>query len=219
MNIFDIIGPVMIGPSSSHTAGAVKIGRVIRALLGEEPVYVVVKFHGSFAKTYKGHGTDKAIIAGIMDMLPDDRRIRDSLELARQANIHFTFEEVTLEGAHPNTALVMAKTKEGHTVTIEGASVGGGNIIIHKIDDLKVEFTGHYNTLIIYHDDAPGAIAAVSNLLAHNHINIASMKVYRSFRGGDAIMIIEMDQDVSDELNLLIKELPEIQGSTLIKLI
>lgn len=217
MNIFDIIGPIMIGPSSSHTAGAVKIGRVIRALLGEEPASIVVKFHGSFAKTYKGHGTDKAIIAGIMDILPDDIRIRDSLELAHLAGIHYTFEVTTLEDAHPNTALVTATTKDGRTATIEGASVGGGNIIIHKIDDLKVEFTGYYNTLIIYHNDAPGAIATVSNLLAHHNINIASMKVYRSYRGGDAIMIIEMDQDVSEALNLLIKELPGIQGSTLIK--
>ena len=217
MNIFDIVGPVMIGPSSSHTAGAVKIGRVIRALLGEEPSHVVVKFHGSFAKTYKGHGTDKAIIAGIMDMLPDDRRIKNSLELANEANMAYTFEVVTLEDAHPNTALVMATTKEGRTVTIQGASVGGGNIIIQKIDDLQVEFTGHYNTLIIYHDDAPGAIATVSNLLARNNINIASMKVYRSYRGGDAIMMIEMDQDVSQELSVSINKLPEIQGSTLIK--
>lgn len=217
MNIFDIIGPVMIGPSSSHTAGAVKIGRVVRALLGEEPTHVIVKFHGSFAKTYKGHGTDKAIIAGIMDMLPDDTRIRDSLELARQANIDYSFEVVTLDDVHPNTALVIATTKDGRTVTIQGASVGGGNIIIHKIDDLKVEFTGYYNTLIVYHDDAPGAIAAISNLLARHQINIASMKVYRSYRGGDAIMIIEMDQDVSQELSLLITGLPEIQESTLIK--
>lgn len=217
MNIFDIIGPVMIGPSSSHTAGAVKIGRVARALLGEMPINVIVKLHGSFAKTYKGHGTDKAIVAGIMDMLPDDERIRDSLDLAKEANIHYAFEEIILEDAHPNTVLIIAQAKDGNTVTIEGASIGGGNIIINKIDDLEVEFTGHYNTLIIYHDDAPGAIAAVSNLLAYNNINIASMKVYRSYRGGDAIMIIEMDQEVGEKLNLLIKDLPEIQGSTLIK--
>ena len=219
MNIFDIVGPIMIGPSSSHTAGAVKIGRVTRTLLGTQPDHVVVKFHGSFAKTYKGHGTDKAIIAGIMDMAPDDPRIKDSLELARLANIHYTFEEVSLDDAHPNTALVVATTQDGRRVSIEGASVGGGNIIIHKIDDLTVEFTGYYNTLIIYHDDAPGAVAAVSNLLARHDINIASMKVYRSYRGGDAIMIIEMDQDVSQALNLLIQQLPEIQGSTLIKAI
>lgn len=217
MNIFDIIGPVMIGPSSSHTAGATKIGRVTRALLGQMPVNVVVKFHGSFAKTYKGHGTDKAIIAGLMDMLPDDERIRDSLQLAQKANIQYTFEEVNLEDAHPNTVLIVATAKDGTTVTVEGASVGGGNIMINKIDGLGVEFTGNYNTLIIYHDDAPGAIAAVSNLLAHGNINIASMKVYRSYRGGDAIMIIEMDQAVNTQLNLLIRNLPGIKGSTLIK--
>lgn len=207
----------MIGPSSSHTAGAAKIGRVTRALLGQMPVHVVVKFHGSFAKTYKGHGTDKAIIAGLMDMLPDDERIRDSLQLAQKANILYTFEEVKLEDAHPNTVLIIATAEDGTTVTVEGASVGGGNIMINKIDGLDVEFTGNYNTLIIYHDDAPGAIAAVSNLLAHGNINIASMKVYRSYRGGDAIMIIEMDQAISTHLNLLIRDLPGIKGSTLIK--
>lgn len=217
MNVFDIVGPIMIGPSSSHTAGAVKIGRVIRALLGEKPAHVVVKFHGSFAKTYKGHGTDKAIIAGMMNMLPDDRRIKTSLALALEANICYSFETVTLEGAHPNTALVTATSKDGSTVSIQGASVGGGNIMINKIDDLEVQFTGKYNTLIIYHTDAPGAIASISNLLARNDVNIASMKVYRSFRGGDAIMIIEMDQDISQALNLSIQELHEIQGSTLIK--
>lgn len=216
MNIFDIIGPVMIGPSSSHTAGATKIGRVTRALLGQEPINVVVKFHGSFAKTYKGHGTDKAIIAGLMDMLPDDERIRNSLQLAQKANIHYTFQEITLEDAHPNTVLIIATANDGTTATVEGASVGGGNIMIHKINGLDVEFTGQYNTLIIYHDDAPGAIATVSNLLADRNINIASMKVYRSYRGGDAIMIIEMDQAVNPQFNQSISDLPGIKGSTFI---
>ena len=217
MNIFDIIGPIMIGPSSSHTAGAAKIGWVTRALLGGTPVNVVVKFHGSFAKTYKGHGTDKAIIGGLMDMLPDDERIRHSLSLAKKANISYSFEEVKLEDVHPNTALIMATDQNGTTVTVEGASIGGGNIMITKIDGLDVEFTGNYDTLIIYHDDAPGAIALVSNLLAGDQINIASMKVYRSYRGGDAIMIIEMDQAISKALNLSINQLAGISGSTLIR--
>lgn len=217
MNIFDIVGPIMIGPSSSHTAGAAKIGRATRALLEQEPISVSVKFHGSFAKTYKGHGTDKAIIAGLMGMLPDDERIRDSLQLAQNANIDYNFEEVVLDEAHPNTVVITATATDGTTVTVQGASVGGGNIMINKIDGLDVEFTGNYNTLIIYHTDAPGAIAAVSHLLAQGKINIASMKVYRSYRGGDAIMIIEMDQVIDPQLNLLIKDLPGIKGSTLIK--
>lgn len=217
MNIFDIVGPIMIGPSSSHTAGATKIGRATRALLEQEPVSVSVKFHGSFAKTYKGHGTDKAIIAGLMGMLPDDERIRDSLQLAQKSGIDYNFEEVVLDEAHPNTVVITATATDGTTVTVQGASVGGGNIMINKIDGLDVEFTGNYNTLIIYHTDAPGAIAAVSHLLAHGKINIASMKVYRSYRGGDAIMIIEMDQVIDPQLNLLIKALPGIKGSTLIK--
>ncbi len=217
MNIFDIVGPIMIGPSSSHTAGATKIGRVVRTLLGSEPTNAIVKFHGSFAQTYKGHGTDKAIIAGLMNMLPDDERIRDSLELARKANINFTFEEITLEDAHPNTVVIVATNKDGASVTVKGESVGGGNILITKIDELDVKFTGNYNTLIINHNDAPGAIAVVSHLLSQSGINIASMNVYRSYRGGDAIMIIEMDQAVDKSLNTLISGLPGITHSTLLK--
>lgn len=219
MNVFEIIGPVMVGPSSSHTAGAVKIGRVVRELLGEEPAEVDVKLHGSFAKTYKGHGTDRAIIAGLMGMDPDDERIRKSMVLAKSSGMVYRFETVEIKDAHPNTASITATGKSGKQVTVQGASVGGGNILVEKINGLNVEFTGQYNTLVIKHRDTPGAVAAVTNLLAYNDINIANMKVYRSFRGGDAFMVIETDQQVDSELIVLIGKLPKVISATLIRAI
>ncbi|MGE5581179.1 MAG: L-serine ammonia-lyase, iron-sulfur-dependent subunit beta [Bacillota bacterium] len=214
MNVFDIIGPVMVGPSSSHTAGAVRIGIIARELLGEPPLSVVVKFHGSFARTYKGHGTDRAIIAGLMGMSPDDLRIRESLSLAAEAGLEFSFESIDLLEAHPNTVLLEITGVSGKKVTVVGASVGGGNILIKKVNGLNVEFSGEYDTLIVSHQDAPGVIAAVTNLLAYNGINIANMKVYRSGRGGDAIMIIETDQGLGEELVAMISKMPRITSAT-----
>lgn len=212
MNIFDIVGPVMVGPSSSHTAGAVKIGRVARELLGEEPENVVIGLHGSFAQTYRGHGTDKAIIAGLMGMSMDDARIRDSLDVAQEAGIKYKLETIMIRDAHPNTALITANGKSGRHISVQGASIGGSNIIIQKVNGIDVEFTGQYNTLIISHTDTPGAVAQVTTLLSYNNINIANMKVYRSYRGGDAIMIIETDDDIEGELLVMIQQLSRIQN-------
>lgn len=217
MNVFDIIGPVMVGPSSSHTAGAVRIGRVARELVGEEITDAVVKFHGSFAGTYKGHGTDKAIIAGLMGMLPDDIRIRDSLELAGEKGMNYEFDIVELKDAHPNTVLIEAAGRTGRKVSVTGSSVGGGNIAIKRINGLDVDFSGEYNTLVIPHKDEPGVIAAVANILAYFNINIASMKVYRSNRRGSAMMIIETDEQVGQELIAMIGRLPRVTSCTLIE--
>lgn len=208
VNIFDIIGPVMIGPSSSHTAGAARIGRVTRKLLSEQPCDILVRFHGSFAGTYKGHGTAKAIIAGLMDMPPDDVRIRESLAIAGGQNIKYRFESAEMKGAHPNTVLIEAAGPSGKTVRVVGSSVGGGNIVIKRINDMEVEFTCQFNTLVIMNTDVPGTIAAVSGLLAENGVNIAQMKVFRTRRGGEAIMIIEADQRIEADLPGLIAELP-----------
>ena len=216
MNIFDIIGPVMVGPSSSHTAGAVRIGLIAARLLDEKVAKAKIILYGSFAETYKGHGTDRAILAGLMGMYPDDGRIRDSIALAKQAGIEYSFEAGVLKDSHPNTAFIDITGASGKRVSVLGSSVGGGNIIIKKVNELDVEFTGQYNTLIISHQDTPGAIASVTNLLAYSEINIASMKVYRSSRGGDAMMIIETDQEISRELETVIKHLPRIKNATYI---
>lgn len=200
MNVFDIIGPVMIGPSSSHTAGAVRIGRVARAVLGEEPVRVLLRLHGSFARTYKGHGTDKALVGGLLGFDTDDIRIRDSLDLAREKGIDVKIETVSLRDAHPNTALIQAESVSGRIVTVEGASVGGGNIRIKQINGMKVELTGEYHTLLVSMRDMPGMVAAVTSILAGENINIAKMNLSRSTRYGDALMILEVDQHLNGKV-------------------
>ncbi len=199
MNIFDIIGPVMIGPSSSHTAGAVRIGKIARKLLDEEAAEVVIKLHGSFAETYRGHGTDKALIGGLMGFSTEDERIRNSMELAEKAGMRYRIESISLQDVHPNTAVIEAVGKTGKRVVVMGASIGGGNIVIKKINDLDVEFNGQYCSLIISHIDKPGVIAFVTGRMGNSQINIAGMRDYRSSRGGEAIMILETDQEVDEK--------------------
>jgi L-serine dehydratase len=193
MHVFDIIGPVMIGPSSSHTAGAARIGRVARRLLGEAPVRADVGLYGSFASTYRGHGTDRAIAAGLLDMGVDDPRLRDALELARASSLQIHFHPIELRDAHPNTAVVRAEGV-GRAVEVEAASVGGGAIRVVRLDGLPVDFSGDSNTIVIRHRDEPGVIAQVSGLLAGQGVNIATMQVFRSRAGGDAVMVLEVDE-------------------------
>lgn len=196
MNIFDIVGPVMVGPSSSHTAGAVRIGYITRVMLAEEPVQVKIRLHGSFAATGKGHGTDTALIAGLLGMHPSDMDIPDSFAIADKRGLKYSFERVNLRNAHPNTAVISAVGKDGRRLKIQASSVGGGRIMVNRIDDIDVNFTGESNTLIVYNRDIPGNISRVSSLLASNNINIATMQLYRNKKGGLAITILETDQDV-----------------------
>lgn len=212
MNVFDIIGPVMVGPSSSHTAGAVKIGIIARAVLGEPPENVVISLHGSFALTYKGHGTDKAILAGLLGMSVDDVRIRDSLDIAQKAGLSYRFETIALRDAHPNTAVITATGKNGKKISVQGASIGGGNIVIQKLNGMNVEFTGQYDTLVISHIDTPGVVSEVTHLLSCDNINIANMKVFRSRRGGDAVMVIETDQGIGPDLLLSFQKISRINN-------
>ena len=186
MNVFDIIGPVMIGPSSSHTAGAVRLGRVAWKILGEDVVQADIQLAGSFAQTYRGHGTDKALIAGIMGMHSDDERIRRSLELARERGLAFSFREEDIPGAHPNTALISLVGEHGARAVVQGASVGGGNILITQINGMAVSFTGQYNTLLVLHHDQPGVIAAVTNFIASSDLNIGNFRLSRPRKGGEA---------------------------------
>lgn len=216
MNAFDIIGPVMIGPSSSHTAGAVRIGRVARALLGAEPVRAEIGLHGSFARTYKGHGTDKALIAGILGLAPDDERIRFSPALARQAGLAVQLRETELDGAHPNTALVTLWGAAGEPVSVQAASVGGGSILVSRVNGMEVQFSGQYTTLIVLHKDAPGTIAAVTELLAAAGVNICNFRLARRQKGGAAVMTIETDGSFGAELSGAIGRLPNVLSSTLL---
>ncbi len=197
-NIFDILGPVMVGPSSSHTAGAVRIGLIARQLFGKQPDKAVVYLHGSFAATGKGHGTDRALIAGLLGMQPDDLGIPQSFEAAREAGMEFVIEPRELRDAHPNTARIMMGDTGGKTLEIEACSIGGGRIRVKKLDGMDVSFSGETNTLIVRNQDQPGCITDVSTALSFCGINIATMQVFRSKRGGIAVMVVETDQIVPE---------------------
>lgn len=200
LSIFEIMGPIMIGPSSSHTAGAVRIGNMARRILDDEPRVMRIYFHGSFAETYKGHGTDVAIVGGLMGYRPDDERIRTSIETAREKGITVEFARIELPHAHPNTIKLELTGEKGHTLTIIGSSVGGGEIVITKIDSFGVKLTGKYPTIWIVHVDKPGIIAKVTSALALDGINIAAMEVFREDKGAMASMVIEIDQELPPEV-------------------
>lgn len=216
MNVFDILGPVMIGPSSSHTAGAARIGLITRSLLGSPAVKAQIVLHGSFAKTYKGHGTDRAIVAGILGMKTDDVCLRLSLETAREQGLSVTITTRELEGAHPNTAEITLTDKTGKTVSLRGCSIGGGNILITRINGMEVSLTGQYTSLIVLHRDAPGTIASVTDIMAQHGVNICNFRLARQTKGGQAIMTIELDGEFGPELNEEIQKLPNVFSSTML---
>jgi len=217
MDLFDLIGPVMIGPSSSHTAGAARIGLTARLLLNEDVVRAEIGFHGSFAKTYRGHGTDRAIVGGLMGMSVDDARLRDSLSLARESGMDVIFDTVNIRGAHPNTVRLTLTGASGKELTMEAASVGGGNIEIHMLNGLNVDFTGKEHTLIIHQKDAPGVIAAVTGALAGQEINIANMQVYRRKAGADAMMVLELDGAPENYVLESLRHLKSVQNVTFLQ--
>lgn len=209
MNIFDILGPVMVGPSSSHTAGAVRIGYIATRLLQEEVDSVQISLHGSFATTGVGHGTDKAIIAGILGMHPDDIRIPQSFELAKERDLQFSLDQVTLRDAHPNTALLRLRGKKGRELEVQASSIGGGRIMVNKIDGIEVNFSAEKPTLIVHNQDQPGHVAEATSMLSHKSVNIATIHLNRDKRGGYAVMVIETDQAVPEEA---IKWLEHLEG-------
>jgi len=219
MNVFDIIGPIMIGPSSSHTAGAVRLGQIARAIFGYHIDEAIFTLYGSFAKTYKGHGTDRALIGGILNMRVDDPTIKDAYQMAEQAGLKVTFSTDQTKGYHPNTVKIQLLNQGGHTVTIIGASIGGGNVVVSRINDLEVSFTCEYHTLIISHHDRAGVVAKVANLLATSHINIAQMKLYRYDKGGQAVMVIEVDQKIEAEIIEVIKGYELVKSVAVVKAI
>lgn len=210
IDIFDIIGPIMVGPSSSHTAGAVRIGRMARTLLGQEPVNATLHLHGSFAETGVGHGTDKALIAGLLGMASDDYDIPRSFEIAAERGLHFVFDEKDLRDAHPNSVLLEVEGAEGATLSMQACSVGGGRIEVNKIDGVDLCFTGNFNTLIIHNKDERGYISNVTQALTLAKVNIANMSLNRNKRGGSAIMVIETDEPVPESIIELLNNLSGI---------
>ena len=217
MNLFDIVGPVMIGPSSSHTAGAARIGRVARRLLGEDVAEARVGFCGSFARKWRGHGTDRAVVGGLMDVAADDARLRDSLDEAKRRGLRVTFEEIQLKGAHPNTVRLRLRGVSGKQIEVIGASVGGGSIEIREIDGLSLRVTAQKHTLIIAHRDTPGIIARVSSLLAGAPVNIATMQVARSAAGGKAMTTMELDELPPDEIVAALRVMKGVESVTLLR--
>ena len=208
-SVFDIIGPVMIGPSSSHTAGAARIGRVARNLFDRDPKWAHISFYGSFAKTYKGHGTDVAIVGGLLDFDTFDERIKESLELARKKKMKITFREEEAVPEHPNTAKITVGDDDGE-LELVGISIGGGKIEIVELNGFKLRLSGHNPAILVVHDDRFGAIANVSNILAKHQINIGQMEVSRKEKGQMALMTIEVDHNLEDHVIAEITALPNI---------
>jgi L-serine dehydratase len=206
VSLFDILGPVMVGPSSSHTAGACRLGLMARAILGSTPQRARIQLHGSFAATGEGHGTHRAIVGGLIGLAPDDLRLRNAYEQAEQAGLSWEFEEIDLgEDAHPNTAILEVERDDART-RVQGASVGGGRIEVTEVDDFAVSLSGGYHTLVLLAHDEPGTIASVAGVLSGHGVNLATMRVDRTGRHQDALMTIEADEPVPDEA------IREIQG-------
>jgi len=207
VSLLDIIGPVMVGPSSSHTAGACRLGLLARNLVGGTPERARIELHGSFARTGEGHGTDKAIAGGLMGFRPDDERLRDALEIADREGLDYVFEKTTLDDdAHPNTTRITLERGDRKAV-MTGASLGAGRILVTEINGYKVEVTGSYHTIVLIAEDVKGSVAAIATILAEHEINIANLRLTRKERGGDAFMVIEVDdvpgEPVRDEIRAL----------------
>jgi L-serine dehydratase len=206
-SVFDIIGPVMIGPSSSHTAGAARIGRIARSLFGREPKKAVITFYGSFAKTYKGHGTDVAIVGGILDFETSDERIIEALDIAKKDGITISINEDEALTEHPNTARIQLSDEKGE-MELVGISIGGGKVEIVELNGYKLRLTGVNPALLVVHQDTFGVIASVTNELTKQKVNIGYMEVYRQDKGKEALMIIEVDQNLSEKV---VKEVSKLQ--------
>ncbi|MBS4211885.1 MULTISPECIES: L-serine ammonia-lyase, iron-sulfur-dependent subunit beta [Neobacillus] len=208
-SVFDIIGPVMIGPSSSHTAGAARIGRVARSLFGREPKWANISLYGSFAQTYKGHGTDVAIVGGLLDFDTDDKRIIKAIEIAEERGMKIRFIEEDAVTDHPNTARIIIGDHNGE-LELVGISIGGGKIEIIELNGFELKLSGNHPAILVVHNDRFGAIASVANTLAKYEINIGHMEVSRKEVGKMALMTIEVDQNIDDTLIEELEQLPNI---------
>jgi L-serine dehydratase len=214
--VFDIIGPIMVGPSSSHTAGAARLGKMARYLCGGEIREVKFLLHGSFAQTYKGHGTDKALLAGILDIDSADYKLRESFEIANKRGLIYSFIPTDLGDVHPNTVCFVITTKDGRQVSVTGSSIGGGNVIITNINGISVNFTGESPILVTKHQDKPGVVSKITALLYEHQINIGNMRVNRIEDATLATMYIELDGAVTDQVMAQMKAIPGIESAILL---
>lgn len=210
VSIFDVTGPIMIGPSSSHTAGAARLARIARLIAAGPYHRVTFGLHGSFAQTYRGHGTDRALVAGALGLYEDDERLAESFELAKEAGLQYEFYPVELEGVHENTVRMTFYLDDGGETVVVGSSIGGGQILITEIGGFATELSANTNTLILRQRDLPGVITAVTYLLAKNEINIAVMKLSRQAKGGEACCVIETDTPIPDRVVQALKTVPNV---------
>src|ERR1051325_6284055 len=201
----------MVGPSSSHTAGACRLGLLARNLVGGTPERARVELHGSFARTGEGHGTDKAIVGGLMGFRPDDDRLRTALEIAEREGLDYRFEKTTIaEDAHPNTVRITADRGD-RSATMVGSSLGAGRVLVTEVDGFPVEVSGSYHTIVLVAEDVPGSVARIATLLAENGLNIANLRLTRKKRGGDAFMVMELDQYPDERVRDHIAALPWVR--------
>ena len=213
VSLLDIIGPVMVGPSSSHTAGACRLGLLARCLVGGTPEKARVELHGSFARTGEGHGTDKAIVGGLMGFRPDDERIREALGIAEREALDYRFEKTTLgeeNEIHPNTVRITVERGD-RTAVMVGSSLGAGRVLVTEIDGYPVEVTGNYHTIVLVAEDIPGSVARIATILSDDGINIATLRLTRKERGGDAFMVIEVDEQPDEKVRADIRTLPWVR--------
>lgn len=218
LSIFDVIGPNMIGPSSSHTAGAVSMALLARKMCPEPIAKVKFTLYGSFAKTYHGHGTDRALLGGILGFHTDDPRIRDAFDLAKEAGVTYEYiaDDETITD-HPNTADIAITGVNGYELTVRGESIGGGKIKIVRINTIDVEFTGEYSTLIVKQNDMPGIVAHISQCLSNQNVNIAFMRLFREDKGADAYTVVESDEFIPESILEEIKQNQHVHELMLIQ--
>ena len=219
ISVFDVLGPNMIGPSSSHTAGAAAIALLARKMFHYDLKTVEFTLYGSFAQTYKGHGTDRALLGGIMGFDTDDRRIPDSFSIADETGLsyHFAVNRTETE-VHPNTVDILMSDECGHTLSVRGESVGGGKVRITRIDQVEVDFTGEYSTLIVSQTDRPGVVAHITRVLSEAGVNIAFMRLFRKEKGAEAFTVVESDEKIPWQVTERIRENPLVSDIMLIQL-
>ena len=219
ISLFEVIGPNMVGPSSSHTAGAVSMALLARKLFPAEIKKVEFTLYGSFAKTYRGHGTDRALLGGIMGFETDDLRIRDSLSIAKERilDYHFSIGQDTGE-EHPNTADIDMTGVNGERLFVRGVSIGGGKVKIVRLNQIDVDFTGEYSTLIISQTDRPGVVAHITKVLSEREVNIAFMRLFREEKGAKAFTVVESDERIPDEVVEQIRENPLVSDVMLVQI-
>ena len=219
ISLFEVIGPNMVGPSSSHTAGAASMALLARKLFPGEIKKVQFTLYGSFAKTYRGHGTDRALLGGIMGFETDDLRIRDSLQIAKERGLEYAFSIQTKKGdEHPNTADMDLTGTKGERLFVRGVSIGGGKVKIVRLNQIDVDFTGEYSTLIISQTDKPGVVAHITRVLSERNVNIAFMRLFREEKGAKAFTVVESDEKIPEEVVEQIRENPLVSDVMLVQI-